>query len=180
MRVSAVLASMEHYLESILLSRSAGPLWQIDVSAVLGALQIVHHYHSIQLEPDKSDSKITASPEPLPKQNHVPASNAQPSVAQTVVPATLPGQSQDLAPMPPRGLLSAEDLIRGAICVAVKSVTSCSLLRNDIITVHLLVGALQPRQDCKFTSDASLSGLPFLSFLLLLECIASHPRSNLA
>ena len=134
MRVSAVLASVEHYLESILLSRSAGPLWQIDVSAVLGALQIVHYYHSMQLRPVDLKSKEAARPESSPKQSEVAASDAQtavvkteatasdaqPAVAQAETSGPLAKQSQAVAPVPAKGFLSAADLVHGAIRAAVQ------------------------------------------------------------
>lgn len=55
MRVSAVLASIEHYLEAILVSKTSDQLQQIDVQAVLGAMQIVDFYCPTKAEstPDK-------------------------------------------------------------------------------------------------------------------------------
>lgn len=117
MRVSAVLASIEHYLEAILLSRDSGPHWQIDVSAVLGALQIVNHYHSVQIKPAAPESKPTEYPEPSPKQDEIFASKAQPATSQDL--EAPPEQCQPVSTPPAGGLLSAEDLVRGAIVEAV-------------------------------------------------------------
>ena len=72
MRVSAVLATIEHYLEATLLSRSAGLLQEVDVTSVLGALQIVSHFQAPALKLAHSKKEEAVKPAPLPKQSAPP------------------------------------------------------------------------------------------------------------